>query len=219
MASRFPILLSTAYLPPVQYISKFLCDTPVFIESQENYQKQSYRNRCYIYGANGRQCLVIPVKKHHGGKTPIREVEIDYQSDWQKIHHKSIESAYRLSAFYEYYADEFRVLFEKKTAILFDWNLLLLETLLNLLEIPRKPVMTEGWVKEPDKCLDFRQNISPKSRLVQPDSTFNPHPYQQVFQERYGFLPNLSIVDLMFNEGPMTVPVLQKSILSTGNGL
>lgn len=212
MVSRFPILLSTAYLPPVQYITKFLFGTPVYIEKQENYQKQSYRNRCHIYGANGRQCLVIPVKKRHGRKTNIGEVEIDHQSGWQKIHLKSIESAYRLSAFYEYYADEFRALYEKKTAFLFDWNLLLLETMLNLLEIPGKAVMTAGWEKEPIKFLDFRQMINPKSRLEKSDSTFNPHPYQQVFQERFGFLPNLSIIDLMFNEGPMTVSILQQSL-------
>src|SRR5512145_1659315 len=92
------ILLSTSYLPPLQYIAKFLSGFPALIEKHENYQKQSYRNRCYIYGANGRQCLVIPVKKLHGEKTPIKEVEIDYTSNWQKIHLKSIESAYRLSA-------------------------------------------------------------------------------------------------------------------------
>jgi hypothetical protein len=205
------ILLSTAYLPSIQYITKFLMDTPVFIEKHENYQKQSYRNRCYIYGANGKQCLVIPVKKQHGEKTPITEAEIENQENWRKIHLKSIESAYRLSAFYEYYADDFRDFFEQETTLLFDWNLKLLKTLLHLLGIKQEPLVTDSWVKKPVNCSDFSQSIHPKGILTQPDINFNPAPYQQVFQERYGFIPDLSIIDLLFNEGPEAVTILKRS--------
>jgi hypothetical protein len=205
------ILLSTAYLPPIQYMSKFLPDGPVFIESQENYQKQSYRNRCYIYGANGRQSLVIPVKKQYGEKTQVSAVEIDHSYSWRKIHLKSIESAYRLSAFYEYYADEFRNLYEKETRLLLHWNLELLKTLLHWLGIHKDIVLTETWENRPATCSDFRQHIHPKGRLAQPDEQFIPIPYQQVFQERYGYMPNLSIIDLLFNEGPQAVSVLRKS--------
>jgi hypothetical protein len=206
------ILLSTAYLPPVQYISKFLLNCPVFIEKCENYQKQSYRNRCYIYGANGKQCLVIPIKKQHAEKTPILEVEIDNTYNWQKIHLKSIESAYRLSAFYEYYADDFKTFFEQETRLLFHWNMSLLKTILDMLGIKQEPTVTEFWTEKPDNSYDLRQYINPKARLTQPDNNYNPLPYQQVFQERNGFLSNLSIIDLLFNEGPLAMEVLRKSL-------
>lgn len=209
-----PILLSTAYLPPIQYMAKFLSGSPVLIEKHENYQKQSYRNRCYIYGANGKQCLVIPVKKQHGEKTPIQEVEMDYKMNWQKVHLKSIESAYRLSAFYEYYADDFTAFFEKKTRLLFDWNLDLLNTIMAMIGFAITPALTLSYQSGIEDCLDFRQCISPKERLVRPDAAFKPVPYQQVFQERYGFIPNLSIIDLLFNEGPEALAVLRRSVRS-----
>jgi hypothetical protein len=214
MLLQQPILLSTAYLPPVQYISKFLHDAPVYLESQENYQKQSYRNRCYIYGANGRKCLVIPVKKKHGEKTPVTLVEIDYQYSWQKIHMKSIESAYRLSPFFEYYADEFNACYNREIPSLFNWNLGLLKVVLKFLNISEIPVLTDTWYKEPSGCQDLRQCIHPKPRMNKKDSCFHPVPYLQVFQERYGFIPNLSIIDLLFNEGPQAVSILRRSVTS-----
>jgi hypothetical protein len=211
--SSSSILLSTAYLPPVQYISKFITHVPVLIEKHENYQKQSYRNRCYIYGANGKQCLVIPVKKQ-GIKTPVSEVEIDNQYGWQKIHLKSIESAYRLSAFYEYYADDFRRFYEKECRFLYTLNMELLQLILSLMGIHNDPDTTKSWESIPVNCIDYRQSIHPKLRLALPDDDFNPQPYQQVFQERYGFIPNLSVIDLLFNEGPLAAEVLKKSVKS-----
>lgn len=211
MVTLSPILLSTAYLPPVQYLSKFLLG-PVKIESQENYQKQSYRNRCCIYGANGKQNLVIPVKKLPKEKTPILGIEIDYGCNWQKIHLKSIESAYKLSAFYDYYADDIKACFEKKTPFLFQWNLDLLLILLQLLSIEHKPTFTETWEKEPAHSQDFRQHLHPKNKNAKPDAHFIEVPYQQVFQERYGFIGNLSIIDLLFNEGPLASDLLKKSL-------
>jgi hypothetical protein len=204
------ILLSTAYLPPIQYISKFLLDYPVLIERHENYQKQSYRNRCYIYGANGIQSLVIPVKKLHGEKTPITEVAIDFKSNWRHIHLKSIESAYRLSPFYEYYADEITGAFQKSSPLLFDWNMHMIKLILDFCGISRNPATTTSW-KETG-AVDYRQSLNPKKRLSKPDRYFNPLTYQQVFSDRYGFIANLSIMDLLFNEGPETLSVLKKSI-------
>ncbi len=207
------ILLSTAYLPPIQYISKFLLGEPVLIERFENYQKQSYRNRCYIYGANGMQCLSIPVKKNHGEKTTITDVMIDYTCNWQKIHMKSIESAYRLSPFYEYYADDLMEIFQEKIPSLFDWNLRLLETLVALMNIETKPEVTSGWEPLSEENGDYRQSIHPKKRLNKSDPLFTPLPYQQVFIDRFGFIPNLSIVDLLFNEGPEALHLLAKTII------
>lgn len=208
------ILLSTAYLPPVQYISKFLLDPQVKIECFENYQKQSYRNRCYIYGANGMQCLTIPVKKNHGEKTVITDVMIDYTCNWQKIHMKSMESAYRLSPFFEYYADELLEIYRKKVPSLFEWNLQLLEILLGLLNIKTKPEITANWEPLTVETGDYRQTIHPKKRLNKSDNLFNPLPYQQVFQDRFGFIPNLSVVDLLFNEGAESLNLLEKTLAS-----
>ncbi|MBN2813513.1 MAG: WbqC family protein [Bacteroidales bacterium] len=208
-----PILLSTAYLPPVQYMTKFLLNEPVLVELHENYQKQSYRNRCYIFGANGKQCLVIPVKKTHGEKMPLASVEIDYCMNWQKSHVKAIESAYRLSAFYEYYADDFTALFNQQIPLLTDWNAALLNWLLSALNITRKPAVTNGFEPALNRQNDFRSSIHPKTRLSKPDAYFQPLPYQQVFQDRYGFLPNLSIIDLLFNEGPRASEVLMQSFI------
>ena len=212
MSPSSPILLSTAYLPPVQYITKFLLGEPVLIEVHENYQKQSYRNRCYIYGANGKQCLVIPVKKHHGEKTPVNQVEIDYQKSWRKIHLKSIESAYRLSAFYEYYADDFAGLYDHEIPLLIEWNQKILEKVMQMLGIRQALLTTGKWEDKASGYLDYRQSIHPKDRLNKQDPSFTPQPYQQVFRERYGFIPNLSIVDLLFNEGPEGVSILRRSL-------
>jgi hypothetical protein len=205
-------LLSTAYLPPVQFISKFFVYHRIYIEKHENYQKQSYRNRCCIYGANGKQCLVIPVIKLHGKKMPVTEVAIDYTTNWQKIHLKSIESAYRLSPFYEYYADDFLAIYDQKIPLLFDWNMKLLKTILNLLKNDVIPEETTAWIPADTHYPDYRQSINPKKRLTEPDTSFEPIPYQQVFREKFGFIPNLSIIDLLFNEGPETKAILLRSI-------
>jgi len=206
------ILLSTAYLPPVQYTSKFLLTDPVRIENHENYQKQSYRNRCYIYGANGCQCLVIPVIKQGGENKAIAEVEIDYQYPWQKIHLRSIQSAYRNSPFYEFYADDFNEFFREKIPLLTDWNLNLLLYILKVLNIASTPVKTSIFEKNPGGTNDFRNAIHPKLQTALPDEKFKPVIYQQVFRDRYGFIPNLSIIDLIFNEGPQARELLFKTI-------
>jgi len=211
MSYTLPILLSTAYLPPVQYIGKFLTADIIYIEKHENFQKQSYRNRCYIYGANGRQCLVIPVKKTHGEKTPISEVEIDYQRPWQNIHLKSIQSAYHISPFYEFYTDEFNAFFRKRIVQLFEWNFHFLHYILRMLDITLEVKVTHTYEKNPAHFYDLRQSIHPKTGLHKTDAYFKPVPYVQVFQERYGFLPNLSIIDLLFNEGPNARNILKMS--------
>jgi hypothetical protein len=208
-------LLSLTYLGPIQYFSKFLLFKEIWIEQWENYQKQSYRNRCYIYGANGKLCLVIPVVHKHNLKMPIRDVKIDYSTPWQKIHWKSIESAYRLSPYFDYLADLFAPYFEKARHIkfLFDFNYELLTVLLSVLKIEDTPSLTSSYEKNPSGIIDYRGSIHPKKRLLKPDPLFTSIQYQQVFKEKYGFLSNLSIIDLLFNEGSHAKDIINTTIL------
>ncbi len=206
------IYLSTAYLGNVQYFSKILAGK-VYIEQHEHYQKQSYRNRCSIITANGPLSLVVPVEKEHGIKMPIREVRIDYRQPWQQMHWRALTAAYMSSPFFEYYADDYRPFYEKRYELLFDFNLELTQLSLSLLGLKASLHLTESYVAQPDNSeLDYRQSINPKARLAKPDSSFSPQPYTQVFGSRWGFSPNLSIVDLIFNEGPNALQVLKNSI-------
>jgi hypothetical protein len=144
---------------------------------------------------------------------PVALVEIDFTPDWKRIHLKSIESAYRLSAFYEYYADDLTDAYKAEIPLLFDWNLHLLQVVLKLCEIPIKPHITVKWQNATlTEVYDYRNSINPKNRLKRPDPNFSVNPYQQVFADRYGFLPNISIIDLLFNTGPQTLPLLKSSI-------
>jgi hypothetical protein len=193
-------------------MSKFAAGGAVMLEACEHYQKQSFRNRCCISAANGLQNLVIPVTGGSEGR-PVTAVEIDYSMPWQKNHLRSIESAYNTSAFYEFYADDFQAFFQKKTKLLFAWNMDLLKWVLEALRLPVTFSLTEVYEKKPSLYTDFRQGIHPKVRYDLPDPTFTPLPYQQVFIERSGFLANLSVIDLIFNEGPRAEAVLREMCL------
>ena len=152
------------------------------------------------------------MKKLHGEKTPIATVEIDYTSPWQKIHLKSIQSAYQTSPFYEYYADDFNALYLEMPERLFDLNLRLLQFVLKQIGLKMNIHLTEAFEKIPEDKIDFRERIQPKPRLYKTDENFAPASYQQVFKERFGFLPNLSIIDLLFNEGPNALHIIQLSL-------
>ena len=205
------VALSTAYFPPLQYISKFLAGS-VTIEAHESYRKQSYRNRCKILAANGPMALTVPVAKWHGERMPIAEVQIDYDKPWQNNHLKSIESAYKSSPFYDYYIDDFMPFFENRYERLFDYNQQILEVILKTLGIKPSIDYTTDFDKTIEGKADLRYSISPKESQQQPDPYFTPVEYYQVFADRHGFTPNLSILDLLFNEGPMAKSILEQSI-------
>jgi len=200
--------LSISYFPPVQYFTKILKFAKVIIEQNENFIKQSYRNRCEIYGTNGKQCLSIPIVKNHNVKTAIKDVKISYDTNWVKLHVKSIESAYRSAPFYEFYADEIISILQSGPVFLFDFNYEILNNLLQLLEIEKEIEFSQEYKTE--ILNDFRYQIHPKDKTN--DNTFDPQFYQQVFTEKHGFIANLSIIDVIFNLGPQAVSYLKSCI-------
>ena len=197
------VLLSTAYLPNIQYFSKLLTHAEPIIEVWDTYQKQSYRNRAAIYGANGKQDLVIPVKKPHGNSTKTRDILLDYDMPWNQVHWKAISSAYKHSPFFEIFEPELAPVYFKKLKFLLDWNFLLLETIIQMTGTSVFRTTSTEYIKDPGRgTLDFRESIHPKERLQKPDPDFAPVPYFQVFSHKHGFIANLSFIDLLFNEGP-----------------
>ena len=202
------ILLSTAYFAPVQYYSKIISSPVVFIEQFEHFQKQTYRNRCVILGGNRPISLVVPVVKGRGPKTLIKNLKISYDTEWQRNHWRTIFSAYNSSPFFEFYKDDIEPFFKKKYIHLLEFNLAIHKTLCELLEIDNAIVLTDDFEKVPPGTLNFRERISPKNKTLD-DSAFQAQSYTQVFSERFEFVPNLSILDLLFNEGPNSYSVLE----------
>jgi hypothetical protein len=196
-------LLSTAYFAPIQYYCKLIQHSNVMIEQWENYSKQSYRNRCNIYGANGALAISVPVVKATSKKVLIKDVKISYDTNWQKLHWKGIESAYKSSPFYEYYIDDLERFFSNKWEYLLDFNQEIQAELCEILEIENKNTLTDDFIPlNTTDFSDFRNVIHPKISKETKDPEFNPKPYTQVFGDKHGFIPNVSILDLIFNMGP-----------------
>lgn len=199
-------LLSTAYLPPVEYMSVIYRSDIVEIEQCENYQKQSYRSRCHIYSANGPLPLIIPVERSGTHSIPVKDIRIDYSRRWQQQHWRAIVSAYRMSPFFEYYEDDFAPFYTKEEPFLFDFNTKLTELLLSLTGIRKSISFTEIYRKETGTGVtDFRELIHPKRESL---TEMKNGQYHQVFAHKSGFIPNLSSLDLLFNEGPDSISYL-----------
>jgi len=196
------VLLSTAYFAPIQYYSKLLQCGHVVIERHENYNKQSYRNRCTIYSANGLIDLVVPIVKPDKPKIPVTEVEISYDTFWPKLHFKTIESAYRRSPFYEYYIDDLMVFFNSRHRYLYEFNMQIMQKISDLMQIPFRVQESSIYIKSGEGDLDLRNSLHPKMNRQHADPAFVPPRYTQVFAEKWGFKANLSILDLLFNVGP-----------------
>lgn len=189
------VLLSSAYLPPVQFFSA-MKGNRVLIEQFDNYRKQTLRNRCLIATAGGMQALTIPVVKSDAPKQLMRDVRISDHGDWRRQHWNALESAYMSTPYFIYYQDEFRPFYEKKWDFLLDFNMELTRVILKLAGIGTSMELTESYESGPDCMTDLRGLIEPGK------SGYQAKPYWQVFSEKYGFLPNLSAVDLLFNMGP-----------------
>lgn len=202
-------VLSTTYFGPVQWYSKlFHCAGQcVDIEACESFVKQTYRNRCVIATANGQQALSIPVA--HGAGNTIKDIEISDHGNWRHLHWQAIKTAYGESAFFEYYEDDFRPFYEDcgptspvRMKYLLDYNMAGTELMCRLLDLDVRFRLTDGFVPPVGDGNDFRYSISPKTLDTE---GYTPKPYYQVYRERHGFIPNLSILDLLFNEGPQAI--------------
>lgn len=204
-----PAYISTAYLGPVQQYSKMFHFPEVRIETSENYLKQSYRNRCIIAGANGPLPLSVPIVKPDTLKCLTKDIRISDHGNWRHLHWNAIVSAYNSTPFFEYYEDDFAPFYEKKYEFLFDFNEELRMLICQLLDIQPQIQYTTSF--EADVENDVRW-ISPKQDIADP--SFLLKPYYQVFQDKHGFLPNLSIIDLLFNTGNEGILILRDSFVS-----
>lgn len=203
------ILFSTAYFAPVNYYTSYLQSSVRFLDIHENFIKQTYRNRCVILGGNGPVPLVVPVVKGRGKKIMIRDLEISYDMDWQRNHWRTIFSAYNSSPYFEFYKDDLLPVFQKRTKYLVDLNLMAHSIICDLLELEGNFQTTEEFEEVPRSTLNMRESFSPKNKSEN-NSFFHPVKYTQVFSDRYQFISNLSILDLLFNEGPNSSSLLEQ---------
>ena len=201
--------LSTAYFPPIQYFSKIIDSQNTCIEIHEHYQRQTYRNRCHIYGANGIQALSIPIEKHKKD-TLIKDIKIAYHTPWQNNHWRSIMSAYKSAPFFDHYSAILKPLFSTKETFLLDLNQKIMEVITKIIGLNWNPILTHQYTK--DVKNDWRQGIHPKKQHSINDPLFNAMEYYQVFSDKHDFIANLSIIDLLFCEGNGTLLEIKKSI-------
>ena len=218
MNSNNSLIIEVQYFPPIEYFKQLFQFPHVVIEAHENYQKGSYRNRCHIANSTGIQVLSVPLRKGKNAKQPIREVAIAYDMDWQKQHWQSIRTAYGSAPFWEHYASQLEPLFFKKYDYLFDLNMAILETFLKILKLKNSVNISFST----DYEFNFnsegifvtasgarQEGVDLRSKILPNKTSFQEEKYAQLFQERIGFLPNLSILDLIFCTGPQAMTVIQ----------
>ena len=197
-------VLPMFYLPPVKYFTTLNQFKPnIIIEKEEHFPKQTYRNRANIYSPDGMLTLTVPVSKGSKNHTKTKDVKISYDFKWQRLHWLSLGACYRSSAFFEYYEDDFAPFYEKNFTYLLDYNREQLELILRLLKIKQPLQFTDTYEDVYPNVADYRSSFGTK---ITPEA--EQKPYFQVFEERKGFIKNLSIVDLLFNQGPQAVNYL-----------
>lgn len=213
------VLLTTAYFPPIEYLAAIANEcrfnpgmtevepAVVYIEACEHYVKQSWRNRCRFYAADGAQTLNFPVRHEDFGK-PISQMRIDWKTDWLTRHERAIISAYRTSPYFEYYQDELFAILDSRPELMLDFNTQILKFFLRKTGIPADIRFTSEWEAvtiDGHKVTDLREAIHPKRPNTILKDLGLERPYWQVFSPKYGFIPGLSIMDLLFNEGPDSI--------------
>lgn len=205
------------YNGPLNYFARLVREPGITLEQYDHYTKQTYRNRCKILGPNGVLSLSIPVKKKHGSKCLVRDIRIDYDMAWNRSHWRSLLASYASSPFFEYMSDELFPLYEKKFEFLLDLNLQLLYCTLGLMGLHPEISCSTSFKEIKDES-DPRQFIHPKKNETVADPDFIQVEYHQVFSDRFGFQANLSILDLLFNEGPGAYGILLKSLRTYSPG-
>jgi hypothetical protein len=195
-------ILPTAYFGPISYYAILLQHPNCSIELHEHFVKQSIRNRCDIYGANGKLQLTIPKQRKGSDKTIIKEIQISYKQNWQKEHWNAIVSSYNSSPYFEYYKDELQPFFEKEEMLLINLNCKLQSVILNILQVEDKIITTTEYLHKGNfsDLRNYKWNTKKQEK------------YDQVFMEKQGFIPNLSILDLLFNLGPESADYLNNML-------
>ena len=197
-------LLATTYFGPVQWYQKLNQSDRCLIERHDHFIKQTYRNRCVIATTNGLQALTVPIERFEGAHCAMLNIRISDHGSWRHLHWNALQSAYGESPFFEFYADDIRPFFERRWDFLVDFNMETTQKMCELLDIQPHITLTDAYVSAEDVGItDYRDVIRPKNPL--PDDRFQPRRYYQVYEQKHGFQPNLSILDLLFNEGPEAV--------------
>lgn len=206
------ILLEAHYFPSVDYLARCVQADSVVIEAHEHFQKGSYRNRCHIAGANGMQVLSVPLRRENKDELlrsddvrSIQNIKISYDVDWQKQHWRSLQTAYGSAPFWAFYAPVFERFFTTKFEYLLDFNIEILKTIFKLLKIEKNVIISKSTSYEAifTEGSDFRQLINPKN-----NNDFEAIKYSQLFNDRYDFIPNLSILDVLFCCGNQSLSVI-----------
>lgn len=197
-------LLYPTYFPSIVHMVAIVQSGDLQFEIEDNYQKQTYRNRTYIAHANGKLLLNVPIQhSKNGHRQKTKDVRVDNSFPWQSQHWKSLQSAYRTSPFFEFYEDDLEPLFSEKVEKLLDFNLKIFETLCELIQLETNYTLTTEYQKNPI-IKDLRHLVLAKKEPSYPLTRYN-----QVLQEKHGFISNLSVLDLLFNEGPNTINYLE----------
>ena len=206
------ILIETQYFPSVQFFTKWMSGAEIVIEAHENYQKRSYRNRCHIMSPFGFYPLSVPLKKGKNEQQKITDTVISYAENWQLKHWRAFQNYYQKSPYFEHYEHIIEPIFHGNHRYLFDLNMDILEILKKVLDLDNVISTSKTYEKSPEPIIgDFRNKIHPRSKFE--DHSFLPKSYPQVFEYKYGFLENLSVLDLIFNCGPEARLVIRDSIL------
>ncbi len=204
-------LVSTAYLPPISYLALLVQQKGAVVEVNENFEKQTYRNRSHIYGANGMQILTVPVL-HSSSKTPLRELKISYQENWPVLHWRSIVSAYKGRPFFDVLAPDVKQVLDSRPTFLLDLNTQLLRVILDWLQEDLEVKESQKFTIPTGQADDFRAKIHPKKESI----LEAPKVYFQQFSVQHGFIKDLSVIDLIFTEGRASWDYLNQSQLKTG---
>jgi hypothetical protein len=205
------LLLSTAYFPPVEYFAYLVAYDKVAVDLHETYTRQTWRNRCRLVTGNGVADITVPVEKPMGNHTPTNRVLISNHIQWKKSHWRTIHSAYRNAPYFIYYSDRIEdLIYHSETEFLSELNKAILDVLMEELAIQKSIKYTEAFITDNKGLTDLRFAISPKARERKSLVSLDYPAYYQVFKDRFGFMPNTSIIDVLFNLGPDTKSYLEK---------